>query len=479
MPKSRQLLVGAFVLSGILLFGAGLFLIGDRRLLFSRSLSLSADFTNLGGLKSGARVMVAGMEAGEVLDTHIPARPGEKFRVHFRVLEKFKPILRTDSVASIQVEGLVGSKVLQVEAGTESGAPVAEGSTIRSREPMEIADVIEQTVETIKKMNAAVDDVQGRVVKAVDTVTDVGEKTRNLVVEVAGDVDQVMTTSKRAASSVNAIIEGVRDGRGSVGKLLNDDGFYERARGAVAHMEATAANARKTSDGVRAIVADLESRNLGEKAEKAFDNVQEVTASAKTAMAGLLPPGGKSSGTPGPMEELRATLANTREATSDLADNMEALKRNWFFRGFFKRRGFYDLNTLSPADYLSGKVAPDRARERAWVHRSELFTVEDSGVEVISNQGKTALDKALAPYLRHVPNMPLVVEGYAAHGDGPELFLRSRDRARLVRHYLIERFGLNAKYVGVVPMGGVASAGPDGKLWDGVAVVWFPEKQRR
>lgn len=477
MSRSRQVVIGAFVLGGILLFAMGLFWIGDRRLLFSENIPLNAEFSNLGGLKVGARVLVSGMDAGEVLATHVPVRPGAKFQVRFRVLDKFRPILRTDSMATIQVEGLVGSKVLQVEAGTESGALVKAGTTIQSREPMEIADVIEQTADTIKKMNAAVDEVQGRVVNAVDIVADVGEQARKLVVEVGSDVDEVFTTSKRAARNINAIVEGAREGRGTVGKLLNDEGLYEKTRGAIAHMEAAARSARQTSDSVKEIVADLQSRKIGENAEKTVANLQDVTAKAKEAMAGLLPTGGRGSGSAGPMEELRATLTNTREATADLADNMEALKRNWLFRGFFRSRGFYDLNSVSLEDYLNGKIAPERARERQWLHRHELFTVDAKGTEIISEAGRTTLDKVLASYLRYAPTTPLMVEGYAGQGAQSEQFLRSRDRAQVVRQYLIDRFGLNTKYVGAMPMGGVSAGGAGGELWDGVALVYFPEKQ--
>ena len=478
MPKSRKILVGLFVVGGVVLFAAGLFWIGDRRLLFSKNIPLNAEFSNLGGLKVGARVRVSGMDAGEVLETHVPARPGAKFQVRFRVLEKFRPILRTDSVASIQVEGLVGSKILQVEVGTESGLPVSEGTTIQSREPREISDVIDETVGTIKKMNAAVEEVQARVVNAVDIVADVGEQARTLVVEVRADSDDVFVSGKKVAKDLSTIVEGVREGRGTLGKLLNDEGLYQKTRGAIAHMEAAAGSARQTSESVRDIVADLQSRNIGGNAEKAVANLADVTASAKKAMAGLLPPGGPGSGTPGPMEEIRATLANTREATADLADNMEALKRNFFFRGFFKSRGFYDLNAVSLDDYLSGKVAPDRGRERAWVHHHELFTEDPKGVDIISEEGKAALAKVLTPYLRHAPNTPLMVEGYASHGPESEQFVRSHDRARLVRQYLMNRFGLNPKYVGAMPMGGVAAGGPGGELWEGVALVYFPERKK-
>ena len=54
MPSSRNYVVGLFVLVGILLFAVGLFMIGDRRKLFSKDFEVVAEFKELGGLQDGA-----------------------------------------------------------------------------------------------------------------------------------------------------------------------------------------------------------------------------------------------------------------------------------------------------------------------------------------------------------------------------------------------------------------------------------------
>jgi phospholipid/cholesterol/gamma-HCH transport system substrate-binding protein len=178
------------------------------------------------------------------------------------------------------------------------------------------------------------------------------------------------------------------------------------------------------------------------------------------------------------MSGIKDTLVNTREATADLAENMEALKRNWLFRGFFNSRGFYDLDAVSPEQYASGEFAPKRARERSWLHAQDLFTTSEGGREVLSAQGRKELDVIATPYLRIAANTPLMVEGYAGQGTAQEQFLRSRERARLVRRYLIDRFDLKPSYIGAVPMGAVKSSGPAGEFFDGVGVVYFPEKSK-
>ena len=102
MGTGRTALVGAFVVGGVILFGAGLFLIGDRRLLFEPQFELRTAFGKVSGLQVGTKVRVAGYDAGEVLEILIPSRPSEKFSVRMRLREDLRPLVRVDSVCAVQ-----------------------------------------------------------------------------------------------------------------------------------------------------------------------------------------------------------------------------------------------------------------------------------------------------------------------------------------------------------------------------------------
>ena len=72
---NRPLIVGVFVISGLALFTTGLFMIGNRHEAFARHVELYAEFANLSGITQGAKVQVAGMDAGQVQGVDIPVRP--------------------------------------------------------------------------------------------------------------------------------------------------------------------------------------------------------------------------------------------------------------------------------------------------------------------------------------------------------------------------------------------------------------------
>ena len=137
MSAKQKTIVGLFVGGGFLLFALGLFWIGDRRLLFSESLELETRFANLSALKVGSKVMVSGMDAGEVLAVQVPPSPtrssasvSECYRGFSRCWYRFHR-LHSGRRARRQ-QSAPGRR------GSKQGAQVTPGAILPSREPVEM-----------------------------------------------------------------------------------------------------------------------------------------------------------------------------------------------------------------------------------------------------------------------------------------------------------------------------------------------------
>ena len=139
MEGTKKLIVGLFVAASLLLFGVGLFLIGNSNQMFTKSFNVYADFTKITGIQNGGKVRVGGMDAGTVTRIEVPSRPDAKFRIHFRIVEKLHPIVRQDSVATIQTDGLLGNKYLQIDAGSVESQLAQSDTQIQSKEPFDWA----------------------------------------------------------------------------------------------------------------------------------------------------------------------------------------------------------------------------------------------------------------------------------------------------------------------------------------------------
>jgi phospholipid/cholesterol/gamma-HCH transport system substrate-binding protein len=444
MPHNRLAAVGAFVVLGLLLFATGLFMIGDRRRLFTETIRIYAEFNEVAALDKGAKVRVAGMDAGEVEEIRVPAGPSARFRIQMRIRQDLQPLIREDSVASIQNDGLVGNKFVQVETGTEASPQVSDGGTIGSREPFDIADLMQMMSDTLVTVNTMLVDVKGRLDEALVAVSTAASDARVIVTEVGGEVRAILASTQQVASDVRTIVSNVRQGRGSVGKLFNDDSLY------------------------------LSVKSIAGDAEKAMVTVREASLEARNAIADLRGKDGPVTGLTG---DLQQTLRAARDAMSDLAETTEALKRSFFFRGFFNRRGYFDLDDVSVAQYREGALATgDRRALRIWIRADLLFEPDANGSERLSAAGIARLDSAMSQFLRYPPRSPFVVEGYAGEPTAGDRYLNSRARSQLVRDYLVGKFKLDTNYVAMMAMGSEAEGSPAGDRWDGVALAMFVEK---
>ena len=460
MISKDKATMGAFVIGGLLLFGFGLFLIGDRRMWFTKSAEYYTEFEQLSSLEAGAKVRVGGMDAGEIVEVRVPPGPGSKFRLKFSVIEKLFPVVRTDSVASIGTDGLLGNKFLQIDIGTTGLA--SPGYTLRSREPFEIADLLAKIRQTVTAIDETVGEVKGDVTDATQTVAEAAKHVDEIIFAAQGPIEKVTAAARRISEDTGTIIARVRAGEGTIGRLVNDDALYDSITRSATEVEQTFANVQQTSTDVKELVSRFKSGDVPEDLERIVKNVSESSDRIKVLVSSLQPLPGGGEGVAG---DMRATLTSTREAMSDLAESLEALKHGFFFRGFFKDRGFYDLGSLSPVEYQSKEFEKNVTKERSWVRQDDLFTLKENGSEELSDPGRTKLDSMMANFLRFTKDRAVIVEGYAAAGTLDEQFLRSRDRATKVRDYIVKKFTLSPDYVGVMPMGSVAEYG------DGIALV--------
>jgi phospholipid/cholesterol/gamma-HCH transport system substrate-binding protein len=358
-----------------------------------------------------------------------------------RVREDLHPLLRLDSVATIQNDGLVGNKFVQIETGTDQAAQIPDKGTIQSREPFDLADLMQKMSDTIDTANTMLTEVKANLDEALEAVSATATDARGLVTDLGSEVRTILASAQRVSKNVETIVANVRQGRGTLGKFLTDDSLYA---------------------SVKSMAAD---------AEKAIATVREASQDARDAIAHFRGDKGPVKGLTGDVQQ---TLQSARETMGDLAEATEALKRNFFFRGFFNRRGYFDLDDVTVDQYRQGALETKERRVfRIWLTTPVLFDRDANGAERLSADGTARLDSAMSQFVRYPPTSPLVIEGYAQAATGDERYLISRTRAQLARDYLVRKYRLDPNYVAVMPMGAEAQDSPSGDRWDGIGLAMF------
>jgi len=212
---SRTARLGAFIIATLAILVAGIFIIGDRQFLFSNTYRLKTQFSTVVGLDEGAEVRVGGVHSGSVRKIELPKSPTDKITVLMDVQRSTHDIIKQDSVAAIQTEGLLGNEYVSISFGSAQGQNVRDGDTITSQPPLVIADLIAKTDVILDSSKAAIDNT---------TV---------------------------ATANLKSITRKIDDGQGTIGELINDKKMYTE-------LDQTTVGMRDTVVHAQAGVADFQ-----------------------------------------------------------------------------------------------------------------------------------------------------------------------------------------------------------------------------
>jgi phospholipid/cholesterol/gamma-HCH transport system substrate-binding protein len=451
----RYVAVGIFIVAGVTLFALGIFLVGSRHEAFSHHLMLYTEFANLDGVTKGSKVQVAGMDAGEVTKVVVPPSPDGRFRVQMKVDEQFHGMVRTDSVVTVDTEGVVGNTFLTIHTGSPN-APIAQAdSLLPSKPPVNVSDLLTNGLGVINDADATLKQVTGKLNAALDGTNE-------------------------AIGNANDLLVGLKEGRGAAGMLLRDEKMAGQIRETLSTVQSTTTNLKQASVTVSSIVADIQQRQLPQKLDDTMTQVKSASTQANAtieqvhqSLAQALGPdaNGVSAG-----QNISQSLGNVNVATSNMAEDTEALKHNLFFKGFFKQRGYYNLSSLSPLEYRRNRLFASPNNSRIWLRADSLFLSGSNKSEELSEAGKRAIDAAVVSFGDSIFKHPIVVEGYSDAAAPADALSYSYVRAQIVRNYLQARYPFEAKNVGIMPLSTTPPTGLGYEQWSGVCILIAEKK---
>lgn len=219
--KNYKIKLGFFVAAGIILFFLAIFVIGKQKNLFDPVFKISANFQNVSGLQVGNSVRFSGINVGTV--DQIKIINDSTVQVALLIKKDVQKFIKEDSEAGIGSEGIIGDKVVVISQGGKSNKVIKEGQLIASTEPVE-TDAIMESLQ-ITADNAAI-----------------------------------------ASEEVAEILAKVNDGKGSLGKLINDDSM---AKDLDATMTNLKTSTKKLDENMEAAKHNFLLRGYFKKKEKA------------------------------------------------------------------------------------------------------------------------------------------------------------------------------------------------------------------
>jgi phospholipid/cholesterol/gamma-HCH transport system substrate-binding protein len=212
---SRAARLGVFMVASLVILVAGIFIIGGKQYLFRSTYQLRAQFDNVVGLDAGGDVRVGGVHSGTVHSIVLPHKPGERVTVVMDLDKTTHEIVKQDSVATIETEGLLGNQFLAISFGSARSGEVRDGDLIASQPPLEMA-------ELLQKASGLLDGTQ-----------------------------QAIQNATQATANLDSISAKIDKGQGTAGALVNDKQLYS-------NLAATSSSMRDTMVQAQAGVTDFQ-----------------------------------------------------------------------------------------------------------------------------------------------------------------------------------------------------------------------------
>ncbi len=244
-----DLRVGLFVLVGLFLLAVGVLYVTGTTVLGERY-TLRTYMESVEGVARGAPVRLDGIDIGNVEEIRVvpdAKEPGRNIELRMRVNKDYQEMIRTDSIARLTTEGLLGNRYVSISRGF-TGVPVQEGGEVPGLDVAPIDTVFDQTIQVAERVNAILRDLQqgkgtvGRLLTDESLFVDLRntvDQASKLVAEVRegrGSVGKLFASEElynkvdSTLTRANNIIAAVERGEGTLGKIIYDPAFYDNAR---------------------------------------------------------------------------------------------------------------------------------------------------------------------------------------------------------------------------------------------------------
>jgi phospholipid/cholesterol/gamma-HCH transport system substrate-binding protein len=305
--------LGIFVVAGLALFLISVFYIGSERNVFNKTFTVSAIFKNVEGLTEGDNVWLSGVKIGTVKNVTIISEG--KVIVSLSLKHKQNEFIKEDATAFIGSDGLVGNKIVVVRPGTASEA-IHDNDTINSLSPTDTQELINIAKDVGSNTRSLTDDLKLITAKINKGQGVVGELLNEG--ELSRDLRQTIEALRLASQNTNQatidlkkLVSEVNNGDGLVTKLIKDSTYAATFNDALRNVGEVGVNAKAMSEDLREVVAKFNDE----------DNAIGVLLADSTFAS-----------------KLRVTLNNAQSASAKLDQNMEAMRHNFLFRGYFRKQ---------------------------------------------------------------------------------------------------------------------------------------------
>ena len=254
--------LGMFVIIGLVLFIATIYLVGRQKNLFGSTFKLNAQFKTVSGLKVGNNVRFAGITVGTV--DEITLITDTSVEVHLLIKKDVQKFIKSDASVGIGSDGLMGDKVITITPGTYTKSSVKDNDMILSRKAIEMEDVMSSVKNSVD--NAGI--ITAQLAQFTYKMNNGNGALSKLMTdqEFSQNIKNTLIHLQTSSNEFAKFTAKMNNGKGALSKMVSDEKFGKTLDSTMANLQA---GTKGLSENMEAAKSNFLLRGFFKKKKKA------------------------------------------------------------------------------------------------------------------------------------------------------------------------------------------------------------------
>ena len=319
--NNRPVVVGIFVVLGILILVVTIFTLGGQKETFVKLTPINAVFDDVGGLQIGGNIRFSGVKVGTVKKMSFYGN--SQVLVTMNIEQAIIEHIRKDAFAKIGSDGLIGNKIIIIYGGKATSPQVEKNDYLKVENALSTDDMLATLQENnknileitkdFKNISKKIDGGKGTLAMLLNDPT-IAQKlgaSVNGLQETMANLKTVSESSKEVLANLQAFSGKLNKKGNSIHDLASDTVVYQS-------IKATLAQLNNASSSLTKFTANL--KTVSDKLNQKDNAVGVLLSDSETAAS------------------LKTTLKNLETGSKKLDEDLEALQHNFLLRRFFKKK---------------------------------------------------------------------------------------------------------------------------------------------
>ncbi len=228
-----EMQAGIFLFVGLVAVMITILMMGGGQSLFAKTYQVYLEVNDTSGLAKGAAVRSGGVKVGLVEEIDF-SQSFENVRITLKLDESYRKRIKEDSMVTLQTQGVLGDKYIEITSGSPGSAPLATGGTIGVAAGKDLSAVfaegsdalqlLKENLANLKVLTASLarknqmEAIMGNLSETTNNLRDITKKLNS---------SNAMENLGQTMKNLQTVTDKMKNGEGTIGALMSDASLYE------------------------------------------------------------------------------------------------------------------------------------------------------------------------------------------------------------------------------------------------------------